>query len=178
MNTFGFAAVIASGLGAAVLGLGAPANAAPTGPGNAEQTISQLQAQGYNVIVNRLGASQLYQATVVAVRPGQTYSPHRLRRPRSRPSDNHCYRQDRIRRRQVTHRQRRGTPARGGGAPSCVDASSPRMPVGTDHPDLAASGTTPSRLAKVDSHLDRAVLALVGARQERVAPLLQPERVG
>ena len=74
MNTFGFAAVIASGLGAAVLGLGAPANAAPTGPGNAEQTISQLQAQGYNVIVNRLGASQLYQATVVAVRPGQTYS--------------------------------------------------------------------------------------------------------
>ena len=70
MNTFGFAAVIASGLGAAVLGLGAPANAAPTGPGNAEQTISQLQAQGYNVIVNRLGASQLYQATVVAVRPG------------------------------------------------------------------------------------------------------------
>ena len=76
MNTFGFAAVIASGLGAAVLGLGAPANAAPTGPGNAEQTISQLQAQGYNVIVNRLGASQLYQATVVAVRPGLPGADH------------------------------------------------------------------------------------------------------
>ena len=164
MNTFGFAAVIASGLGAAVLGLGAPANAAPIGPGNAEQTISQLQAQGYNVIVNRLGASQLYQATVVAVRPGQTYS----RTDSGVPGADHP----------TTTVTGKTVYVDGGGAPSCVDASSPRMPVGTDHPDLAASGTTPSRLAKVDSHLDRAVLALVGARQERVAPLLQPERVG
>jgi hypothetical protein len=74
MKKFGFATVIASGLAAAILGLASPAQAAPSGPGNAEQTISQLQAQGYNVIVNRIGSAPLDQATVVAVRPGQTFS--------------------------------------------------------------------------------------------------------
>jgi hypothetical protein len=74
MKRFGFATVIASGLACAVLGLAIPVAAAPAGPGNAEQTISQLRAQGYNVIVNRIGAAPLDQATVVAVRPGQTYS--------------------------------------------------------------------------------------------------------
>ena len=66
--------VLAGGLTAAVLGLAAPAGAAPTGPGNAQETINQLQADGYNVIVNRIGTTPLDQATVVAVRPGQTYS--------------------------------------------------------------------------------------------------------
>ena len=70
----GFATVLAGGLTAAVLGLAAPAGAAPTGPGNAQDTINQLQADGYNVIVNRVGTTPLEQATVVAVRPGQTYS--------------------------------------------------------------------------------------------------------
>jgi hypothetical protein len=74
MNKFGFATVVVSGLAAAVIGLAAPAAAAPTGPGNAQQTISQLEAQGYHVIVNRIGTAPLDQATVVAVRPGQTYS--------------------------------------------------------------------------------------------------------
>src|SRR4051794_26674228 len=74
MKKFGFATVLAGGLTAAVLGLAAPAGAAPTGPGNAQDTINQLQADGYNVIVNRIGATPLDQATVVAVRPGQTYS--------------------------------------------------------------------------------------------------------
>ena len=74
MTKFGFAAAIASGLAAAIIGLAAPAEAAPTGPGNAQQTISELQAQGYNVIVNRIGNTPLEAATVVAVRPGQTFS--------------------------------------------------------------------------------------------------------
>ena len=74
MRKFGFAAAIASGLAAAIIGLAAPAEAAPTGPGNAQQTISELQAQGYNVIVNRIGNTPLEAATVVAVRPGQTFS--------------------------------------------------------------------------------------------------------
>jgi hypothetical protein len=73
MKKFGFATVVASGLAAAILGLASPAQAAPTGPGNAEQTISRLEAQGYHVIVNRMGSAPLDQATVVAVRPGQTY---------------------------------------------------------------------------------------------------------
>lgn len=74
MKKFGFAAAIVSGVAAAAIGLAAPAVAAPTGPGNAQQTISELQAQGYTVIVNRLGTAPLDEATVVAVRPGQTYS--------------------------------------------------------------------------------------------------------
>jgi hypothetical protein len=74
MKKFGFATVLAGGLTAAILGLAAPADAAPTGPGNAQDTINQLQAEGYNVIVNHIGATPLDQATVVAVRQGQTYS--------------------------------------------------------------------------------------------------------
>jgi hypothetical protein len=74
MRNLGFATIVASGLAAAVLGLAAPAVAAPSGPGSAQQTINQLQQQGYNVIVNHVGATPLSQATVVAVRPGQTYS--------------------------------------------------------------------------------------------------------
>jgi hypothetical protein len=74
MKKLGFATVIAGGLTAAVVGMAAPAGAAPTGPGNAQETINQLQADGYNVIVNRVGTAPLEQATVVAVRPGQTYS--------------------------------------------------------------------------------------------------------
>jgi hypothetical protein len=74
MKNFGFAAAMVSGVAAAIIGLAAPAAAAPTGPGNAQQTINELQAQGYTVIVNRTGTAPLDQATVVAVRPGQTYS--------------------------------------------------------------------------------------------------------
>jgi hypothetical protein len=74
MKKFGIAAAMVSGAAAAIVGLAAPAAAAPAGPGSAQQTIDQLQAQGYKVIVNRVGNSPLDQATVVAVRPGQTYS--------------------------------------------------------------------------------------------------------
>ena len=74
MKKLGFATVLTGALTAAVLGLAAPAGAAPAGPGSAQETINQLQADGYNVIVNRVGATPLEQATVVAVRPGQTYS--------------------------------------------------------------------------------------------------------
>ena len=74
MKKLELASIVAGGLTAAILGLAAPAAAAPTGPGNAEETINELQADGYNVIVNRVGATPLDQATVVAVRPGQTYS--------------------------------------------------------------------------------------------------------
>ena len=69
-----FTSVLAGGLTAAILGFAAPAGAAPTGPGNAQDTINQLHSDGYHVIVNRVGSTPLDQATVVAVRPGQTYS--------------------------------------------------------------------------------------------------------
>ncbi|MCV7359942.1 hypothetical protein [Mycolicibacterium neworleansense] len=59
---------------AAIVGSAGVASAAPNGPSNAEQTIRQLQSQGYTVIVNRLGSSPLEQASVVAVRPGPNFS--------------------------------------------------------------------------------------------------------
>jgi hypothetical protein len=74
MRKYGLATIVAGGLAAATLGLAAPAVAAPTGPGNAQETINELKADGYNVIVNRIGGTPLDQATVVAVRPGQTFT--------------------------------------------------------------------------------------------------------
>lgn len=69
MKKFTVATLAASGLAAAILGLAAPADAAPTGPGNAQDIVNTLAAQGYQVIVNRLGSTPLDQGTVVAVRP-------------------------------------------------------------------------------------------------------------
>ncbi|MGB3480836.1 MAG: hypothetical protein WBB07_01300 [Mycobacterium sp.] len=77
MNKFGFATVAATALTAGFLslvGLAAPALAAPTGAGNAQDTISSLQQQGYKVVVNRLSDSPLAQADVVSVGQGPTFS--------------------------------------------------------------------------------------------------------
>ena len=74
MKKFALSTITAAGLAAAVLGFAAPAAAAPSGPGGAQATIDKLQSQGYQVIVNHVGSTPLEQATVVAVRPGQTYT--------------------------------------------------------------------------------------------------------
>ena len=63
-------AAAAAGLSAAVLGLAAPAVAAPSGSGDAQQTVSQLEEQGNRVIVNRQSSAPLSQASVVDVRQG------------------------------------------------------------------------------------------------------------
>ena len=54
--------------------LAGTANAAPAGPSSVDATISQLRAQGYQVIVNRIGTGAVDHCTVSAVRPGQTFS--------------------------------------------------------------------------------------------------------
>lgn len=61
-------------LASAVVGLTAVASAAPTGPSQVDQTVEQLQADGYNVTINRTGDKPLSECTVRAVRPGQTFS--------------------------------------------------------------------------------------------------------
>ena len=63
-------AAVAAGLSAAIVGLAAPAIAAPIGGDNAQQTISALEAQGNRVVVNRESGAPLADATVVSVRPG------------------------------------------------------------------------------------------------------------
>ncbi|HTM84584.1 MAG TPA: hypothetical protein VL179_06720 [Mycobacterium sp.] len=74
MTKIKFAAIVAGVAAAASIGLAAPIQAAPEGADNAQQTIAELQAEGYTVIVNRTGSAPLDQAKVVSVREGQTYS--------------------------------------------------------------------------------------------------------
>ncbi len=74
MNKFLITALTASVLSAAGLTLAATAVAAPTGPSSVDQAVNQLKADGYTVIVNKVGAAVADQCTVDAVRPGQTYS--------------------------------------------------------------------------------------------------------
>ncbi len=66
--------VIAGAIAVTALGLAGAANAAPSGSTTAAQTVNNLQAQGFRVIVNKFGTAPLEQCVVSAVRPGQTYS--------------------------------------------------------------------------------------------------------
>jgi hypothetical protein len=69
MNKIGFATLAASALTTAVLGFAAPAQAAPSGPGNAQDTVSQLQERGVRVIINHEGTvAPLDQSAVTSVR--------------------------------------------------------------------------------------------------------------
>ena len=74
MKSFFFTTLTAGALASAALGLAGTANAAPSGPSSVDQTVNQLKADGYIVIVNKVGAAPVDQCTVAAVRPGQTYS--------------------------------------------------------------------------------------------------------
>jgi hypothetical protein len=60
-------------LASAALGLAGTANAAPSGPSSVDATVSQLRAQGFQVIVSRVDTAAVG-CTVTAVRPGQTFS--------------------------------------------------------------------------------------------------------
>jgi hypothetical protein len=74
MKNFGFATITATAVAAGFLGLAAPALAAPTGAGNAQDTISNLQDQGYKVIVNRQSDAPHSEASVVSIGEGATFS--------------------------------------------------------------------------------------------------------
>lgn len=69
MKTSTVTAAAAAVLTAGVLGLAAPALAAPTA-GSAEDTISQLEAEGNRVIVTRQSNAPLDEATVVNLTTG------------------------------------------------------------------------------------------------------------
>ena len=69
MSKLSITTTIAAALTAGVLGLSAPALAAPTG-GDAQATISKLEAQGNRVIVNKLADVDLDDATVVGINRG------------------------------------------------------------------------------------------------------------
>ncbi len=66
--------IAAGAIAIAALGLAGAANAAPSGSTTASQTVNNLEAQGFRVIVNKIGTAPLEQCVVSSVRPGQTYS--------------------------------------------------------------------------------------------------------
>ena len=66
--------IAAGAMALAALGLAGVANAAPSGPATASDTLNSLQAQGFHVILNKLGTAPLDQCVVSGVRPGQTYT--------------------------------------------------------------------------------------------------------
>ena len=74
MKSLVLPAIAAGAIATAALGLAGAAGAAPSGAPDASQTVSQLQAHGFDVIVNKLGTAPLDQCVVSAVRPGQTFS--------------------------------------------------------------------------------------------------------
>ena len=66
--------IAACALTSAGLALAATAIAAPSGPSPVDATVSQLRAQGFQVIVNRVGTAPADRCTLSAVRPGPTFS--------------------------------------------------------------------------------------------------------
>ncbi|MBB2991177.1 hypothetical protein FHR72_002661 [Mycolicibacterium iranicum] len=69
MKNLTIATAAAATLAGAFVGLATPALAAPS-VGDAQSTISQLEADGNRVVVNNPSGTPLSQATVVGVNPG------------------------------------------------------------------------------------------------------------
>jgi hypothetical protein len=74
MKSFTIPVIAAGAMAAAALGFAGTANAAPSGPSTADETVRQLKADGLTVILNKFGTAPLDQCTVDAVRPGQTFA--------------------------------------------------------------------------------------------------------
>lgn len=69
MNKFGLGAIMASAMTAVLVGLAAPAQAAPTGTGNALESIRDLETRGYDLRIVHQGAVEpLAESDIVSVR--------------------------------------------------------------------------------------------------------------
>ncbi|MEV0670337.1 hypothetical protein [Mycobacterium sp. NPDC050441] len=66
--------VLAIATAAAMMTFPGAAGAAPTGTSDAQSTIGMLQAEGFRVLVSRVGDAPLNKCTVNAVRPGRKAS--------------------------------------------------------------------------------------------------------
>lgn len=62
----------ATAIAAVALGSAGPATAAPTGPPSVTDTVHNLEAQGYEVIVTTVGGGNMPKCSITSVRPGQT----------------------------------------------------------------------------------------------------------
>lgn len=74
MKSLAMTAVAVGAFASAAIGLAGSAVAAPTGPSSVNQTVDKLQADGFHVIVNKVGTAPLDECVVSGLRPGQTFS--------------------------------------------------------------------------------------------------------
>jgi hypothetical protein len=64
-----FAAIAAGAFVALAVGFAASAQAAPSGIGSAQDAVNELEDNGFNVVVKKVGAAPLDHCTVDSVRP-------------------------------------------------------------------------------------------------------------
>jgi hypothetical protein len=72
INTLTFAAGAGGAFVALALALPIDAQAAPSGIGSAQDTVNELEDNGFKVVLNKMGAGPLDHCTVDSVRPGET----------------------------------------------------------------------------------------------------------
>lgn len=71
MKRSAFGALCATALAASTIAAAAVAGAAPSGSRSVQDTVRSLEANGYRVILNRVGGAPLEDCAVTAVRPGR-----------------------------------------------------------------------------------------------------------
>jgi hypothetical protein len=71
MNRFTFATIAGGAFIALTLGLPAGAQAAPSGIGSAQDTVNELESNGFKVVLKKLGSAPLDLCTVDSVLPGE-----------------------------------------------------------------------------------------------------------
>jgi hypothetical protein len=69
LNALTFAAIAAGAFIALAVGLSASAQAVPSGIGSAQDAVNELEDNGFNVVVKKIGAAPLDHCTVDSVRP-------------------------------------------------------------------------------------------------------------
>jgi hydroxyethylthiazole kinase-like sugar kinase family protein len=80
------AGLIAGSVAAATLGLSHPALAAPAGPSSAQDTVDALNAAGYRVVLNKVGAGSLNACAVTSIRKVRP-SPRSMSPQQGRPAE-------------------------------------------------------------------------------------------
>lgn len=72
MHTFVVTTFAATAVAAAALGSAGAATAAPTGPPSVTDTVRNLEAKGYEVILTTVGGGDPSKCSITSIRPGQT----------------------------------------------------------------------------------------------------------
>ena len=72
INRLTLSTISAGAFVALAMALPAGAQAAPSGIGSAQDTVNELEDNGFKVVLNKMGAGPLDHCTVDSVRPGET----------------------------------------------------------------------------------------------------------